>query len=133
LSEALKTNSTLTALDLRSNNIGVNGAKAPAEVLKTNSTLTTLYLEYNSFADTGVEALIEALKSNWTLTTIILRVSASGKYGGPQGQPRSYQFSSRVNLKLSYGYVTEHECLNDCRAYDFEYYIPSPLCARYSA
>ncbi|KAG0058779.1 hypothetical protein BGZ89_000986 [Linnemannia elongata] len=40
LSEALKTNSTLTTLNLESNNIGNNGAQALSRALKTNSTVT---------------------------------------------------------------------------------------------
>ena len=40
LSEALKTNSTLTTLTLRDNWIGPNGAQALSEALKANSTLT---------------------------------------------------------------------------------------------
>jgi len=37
LSEALKTNSTLTALNLGNNTIGDDGAQALAEALKTNA------------------------------------------------------------------------------------------------
>ncbi|KAG0097773.1 hypothetical protein BGZ93_002021, partial [Podila epicladia] len=44
LVETLKTNSTLTTLNLWSNSIGDNGAQALADALKTNSTLTTLDL-----------------------------------------------------------------------------------------
>ncbi|KFH68199.1 hypothetical protein MVEG_05018 [Podila verticillata NRRL 6337] len=39
--EALKTNSTLTTLNLQDNSIGDNGAQALAEALKTKLTLTT--------------------------------------------------------------------------------------------
>ncbi|KAG0255402.1 hypothetical protein BGZ95_005767, partial [Linnemannia exigua] len=44
LAETLKTNSTLTSLNLKKSKIEDNGAKALAEALKTNSTLTTLDL-----------------------------------------------------------------------------------------
>ncbi|KAG0375797.1 hypothetical protein BGX24_008647 [Mortierella sp. AD032] len=73
LAEALKTNSTLTTLDLKHNSIGDNGAKTLAEALKTNSTLTTLYLQGNSIGDSGAQALAEALKSNSTLNTLDLQ------------------------------------------------------------
>ncbi|KAG0041328.1 hypothetical protein BGZ89_007519, partial [Linnemannia elongata] len=70
LAKALKTNSTLTTLDLQGNSIGDDGAKALAEALKTNSTLTTLNLYNNSIGDDGAKALAEALKTNSTLTTL---------------------------------------------------------------
>ncbi|KAF9386232.1 hypothetical protein CPB97_003913 [Podila verticillata] len=56
-SEALKTNSTLTTLDLSGNSIGNNGVQALAEALKTNSTLATLELQNNSIGDTGAQLL----------------------------------------------------------------------------
>ncbi|KAG0358602.1 hypothetical protein BGZ54_010353 [Gamsiella multidivaricata] len=70
LAEALKTNSTLTTLNLESNSIGDNGALALSEALKTNSTLTSLDLQYNSIRENGALALSEALKTNSTLTTL---------------------------------------------------------------
>ncbi|KAG9060730.1 hypothetical protein KI688_008941 [Linnemannia hyalina] len=68
LSETLKTNSSLTTLNLERNSIGDNGAQALSEALKTNSTLTTLNLLRNSIGDNGAQALSEALKTNSTLT-----------------------------------------------------------------
>ncbi|KAF8982665.1 hypothetical protein BGZ46_000848 [Entomortierella lignicola] len=70
LSEALKTNTTLTTLDLRSNSISQEGALALSEALKTNTSLTTLNLGSNSIGQEGVLALSEALKINTTLTTL---------------------------------------------------------------
>ncbi|KFH71343.1 hypothetical protein MVEG_01643 [Podila verticillata NRRL 6337] len=67
LSEALKINSTLTTLNLRSNFIGDDGAQALAEALKTNSTLSVLDLSDNSIGNYGVQALSEALKTNSTI------------------------------------------------------------------
>ncbi|KAG0278197.1 hypothetical protein BGZ96_002500, partial [Linnemannia gamsii] len=72
LSETLNTNSTLTTLSLHYNSIGENGAVALFEVLKFNSTLTTLNLERNCIEDNGAVALSEALKVNSTLTTLNL-------------------------------------------------------------
>ncbi|KAF9280109.1 hypothetical protein BGZ68_007479 [Mortierella alpina] len=82
IAEVLKTNSTLTSLDLRANSIGDNGAKALAEALKTNSTLTTLNLRYNSIGDSGGQALVEALMTNSTLTTLDLAHNSIGDNGG---------------------------------------------------
>jgi Ran GTPase-activating protein (RanGAP) involved in mRNA processing and transport len=50
------------------NSIGSNGGQALAEALKSNSTLTTLDLAGNSIGSNGGQALAEALKSNSTLT-----------------------------------------------------------------
>ncbi|MBM94117.1 MAG: hypothetical protein CMF51_05145, partial [Legionellales bacterium] len=48
LAEALKTNATLTVLNLRDNNIGPEGAIALADALKINTTLTYLSLWNNT-------------------------------------------------------------------------------------
>ncbi|KAG0248331.1 hypothetical protein BGZ95_008108, partial [Linnemannia exigua] len=53
LAETLKTNSTLTTLDLSYNPIGEGGAVVLAEALKTNSTLTTLTLHCNLIKESG--------------------------------------------------------------------------------
>ncbi|KAF8925261.1 hypothetical protein BGZ47_003403, partial [Haplosporangium gracile] len=81
LSEALKTNSTLTTLNLQGNSIGHTGAQALSEALKTNSTLTNLNLSNNSIGDTGAQALSEALKTNSTLTTVNLQGNSIGDNG----------------------------------------------------
>ncbi|KAF9335399.1 hypothetical protein BG006_000186 [Podila minutissima] len=81
LAETLKTNSTLTTLNLKGSSIGDNGAQALAEALKTNSTLTTLNLEGNSIDDNGAQALAETLKTNSTLTTLNLEHNSIGDNG----------------------------------------------------
>ncbi|KAF9951546.1 hypothetical protein BGZ70_000936 [Mortierella alpina] len=48
--------------------IGDNGAQALSEVLKTNSTLTVLNLTGNSIGVNGAQELSEALRTNMTLT-----------------------------------------------------------------
>ncbi|KAF9112498.1 hypothetical protein BGX30_007266, partial [Mortierella sp. GBA39] len=63
LAEALKTNSTLTTMDLQYNSIGLDGAKALAEALRTNSTLTTLKLYGNSIGSDGAMALSKVTKA----------------------------------------------------------------------
>ncbi|KAF9176831.1 hypothetical protein BGZ50_009617 [Haplosporangium sp. Z 11] len=81
LAEALKTNSTLTTLDLSSNSIGDNGAQALSEAIKTNSTLITLKLWNNKIGDNGAQALSEALKANSTLATLDLISNSIGEDG----------------------------------------------------
>ncbi|KAG0247462.1 hypothetical protein BG011_001448, partial [Mortierella polycephala] len=73
LAKALMTNKTLTTLDLKDNRIGDNGVQALSEALETNKTLTTLYLKDNRIGDNGAQALAEALKTNTTLTTLDLQ------------------------------------------------------------
>ena len=66
ISEALKTNSTLTELGLESkmdskNKIGPAGAQALADMLKVNSALTSLNLYYNNIGVEGGKAIAEVL------------------------------------------------------------------------
>ncbi|KAI8598054.1 hypothetical protein EDD21DRAFT_407131 [Dissophora ornata] len=81
LSEALKTNTALTTLDLEKNSIGDEGTLALSEALKTNTTLTTLNLENNSIGNEGALALSEALKTNTALITLDLTNNSIGEEG----------------------------------------------------
>ncbi len=72
---------TFTTVDLRSNKIGAEGAKALAEALKTNASLTTVNLEGNEVGDEGAKALAEALKTNASLTTVDLWGNKIGDEG----------------------------------------------------
>jgi Ran GTPase-activating protein (RanGAP) involved in mRNA processing and transport len=81
LAAVLKTNTTLTSLDLDSNQLGDTGAQALTEALKTNTTLTSLDLSGNQLGDVGVQALAEALKTNTTLTRLNLGNNQPGKVG----------------------------------------------------
>src|SRR5690606_41202016 len=51
--EALKSNSTLSVLDLWGNNIGSEGCKYICEALKSNSTLSQLNLRGNKIGEIG--------------------------------------------------------------------------------
>jgi len=81
LAETLKTNNTLTAINLSGNKIGSEGTRALAEALKTNTTLTSINLEINQIGTEGTRALAEALKTNNTLTSIDLRYNQIGPEG----------------------------------------------------
>ncbi|KAF9425123.1 hypothetical protein BGZ76_003407, partial [Entomortierella beljakovae] len=81
LSKALKTSTVLTCLNLMNNLIGKEGALALSEALKTNTTLTDLYLGYNSIEKKGALALSEALKTNTVLTNLNLRYNLIGEGG----------------------------------------------------
>ena len=68
IGDALKTNNTLTTLSLWNNNI--TDVTSIGEGLKTNNTLETLYLGSNNITD--VESIGEALKTNNTLEVLDL-------------------------------------------------------------
>ena len=72
LSDSLKSNSTLTTLELSENSIGPQGASLLSDYLKSNSTLTSLDLSYNTIGTSGAYSLSDSLKSNSTLTTLTL-------------------------------------------------------------
>ncbi|KOO31958.1 hypothetical protein Ctob_004793 [Chrysochromulina tobinii] len=77
----LKFMAVLTTLDLDSNNIGNNGAKAIAEALKVNGVLTELKLWSNKIGDEGAIAIAEALKVNAVMTTLDLGGNKIGVEG----------------------------------------------------
>jgi hypothetical protein len=70
LAEALRTNTSLTTLELYNNQIGDAGAVALAEALRTNTSLTTLNLSGNQIGDAGAVALAIALRTNTSLTAL---------------------------------------------------------------
>ena len=71
----------VTAIDLSSNWIGVEGAKSISEALKTNKSLTSIHLSYNNIEAEGAKSIGEALKINKSLTSINL----SNNYIGVEG------------------------------------------------
>lgn len=79
LSSALKVNSTLTNLDLSYNKIGSSGAQALADALQINTALTKLDLTFNEIDAKGIQSLSEALKSNASLTTLKLNRNKIGE------------------------------------------------------
>ncbi|KAF9103543.1 hypothetical protein BGX27_010540, partial [Mortierella sp. AM989] len=81
LANSLKTNTTFTTLDLRSNSIGNEEALVLSEALYINTTLTTLNLRDNSIEKEGARALSEALKTNTTLATLDLGNNSIEKEG----------------------------------------------------
>eukprot|EP00300_Choanocystis_sp_HF-7_P028025 c33375_g1_i1.p1 GENE.c33375_g1_i1~~c33375_g1_i1.p1 ORF type:complete len:284 (-),score=89.70 c33375_g1_i1:5-808(-) len=69
LGNALRTNTSLTYLELTRNNISTEGAKAIAQALHSNKSLNELGLGGNAIGDAGAAAFIEALNANETLKT----------------------------------------------------------------
>ena len=64
IAEALKTNSTLTSIDLQSNNIGDDGAKDIAEALQINSSITSIKLKYNNISDKMIKTIDSLIENN---------------------------------------------------------------------
>ncbi|KAK5827778.1 hypothetical protein F5H01DRAFT_362240 [Linnemannia elongata] len=100
LAEALKTNSTLTTLNLSCSSVGEKGAQALAEALKTNSTLTALDVS-TMIGDKGVQALAEALKTNSTLTTLSCGANSIGEKGAMAMAETLKTNSTLTSLDLS--------------------------------
>lgn len=70
LARALRSNCSLTYLNLGYNAIGETGAAAIGEALQSNCNLTHLYLTKNKIGDRGVEALAKALQSKRFFTQL---------------------------------------------------------------
>eukprot|EP00013_Stygamoeba_regulata_P011663 CAMPEP_0177682206 /NCGR_PEP_ID=MMETSP0447-20121125/31132_1 /TAXON_ID=0 /ORGANISM="Stygamoeba regulata, Strain BSH-02190019" /LENGTH=211 /DNA_ID=CAMNT_0019191687 /DNA_START=218 /DNA_END=853 /DNA_ORIENTATION=- len=81
LANALKSNNTVTSLDLKGNFIAAAGAQAFAEYLKTNGSITDLNLGANRIGPVGGQAIGEALKENKKLATLDLQANGIGDVG----------------------------------------------------
>lgn len=80
LGEALRVNSTLTALDVAGNGIAQEGAAGLAEGLSRNTTLRHLDLTSNNLRDGGVEELWRAVTLSG-LTSVVVARNAIGPAG----------------------------------------------------
>jgi hypothetical protein len=72
LSAALKTNQSLTEVDLSHNAITLDGWKWLSEALKTNQSLTSLNLTPTHVSPEGCHLLSEALKHNQVLSHLVM-------------------------------------------------------------
>ena len=68
--EALTRNTTLTELNMASNNIGDDGSKMIGELLMSNTTLQKVHMWSNNIKEGGAKAISAALRSNTTLTLL---------------------------------------------------------------
>ena len=78
LAEAIKHNSTLRQLDLSQNRFGVGDCNILADAIKHNSTITHLNLSSNSFGFKECTALAEAIKHNSTIRQLDLSGTSIG-------------------------------------------------------
>jgi Ran GTPase-activating protein (RanGAP) involved in mRNA processing and transport len=81
LADALKHNTTLASLNVEDNNIGAKGAAELADALRYNRALTYLNLEGNDIGDDGAAALADALKVNTTLAWLNVKGNNIGVDG----------------------------------------------------
>jgi Ran GTPase-activating protein (RanGAP) involved in mRNA processing and transport len=79
LCEALKGNLTIHNVDLRNNQISMQGAKYIAEMIKVNTTITHMDLSWNDFDKEGGLAILESLKRNNTLLQLELNGCRCGE------------------------------------------------------
>ncbi|KAF8946564.1 hypothetical protein BGZ47_000162 [Haplosporangium gracile] len=105
MAEALRTNSTLITLHLGSNVIGDSGAQSLSAVLKMNSTLITLNLDHNSIGDEGAQALSEVLKTNSTLITLHLGSNMIGDSGAQSLSAVLKTNSTLITLNLDHNSI----------------------------
>ena len=77
----LKHCTNLQTLDLHSNNMGNDGAKALADCLKHHNNLQTLYLYSNNIGNDGAKALADCLKHHTNLQTLSLSSNNIGSVG----------------------------------------------------
>jgi len=107
LSEALKTNSSLTSINLYGNRIGNIGAEKLAEVLRFNRTLRILNLEANEIGNEGVILLADALSHNTTLTQLSLSSNNIGDVGAVALSEMLVHNYSLKNLNLLVNEIEE--------------------------
>ncbi|MGC0372151.1 MAG: hypothetical protein DGJ47_000857 [Rickettsiaceae bacterium] len=80
LSESLSLNKSLIYLNLYHNNIGKKGAAYLGEALEKNKTLKTLLIHFNNLCEEGIEFIAKALQYNTSLTEIDLSSNNTTPY-----------------------------------------------------
>jgi hypothetical protein len=81
LADALKSNTSVTSINLNNNTIGYVGASALADALKVNTSVTVIGLSRNAIGGEGASALADALKVNTLVTRIDLKSNTIGDEG----------------------------------------------------
>jgi Ran GTPase-activating protein (RanGAP) involved in mRNA processing and transport len=81
MAKMINTNEGLVSLNLASNNIGIDpgGAMALAAAIRGNTTLSQLNINTNDLRSEGAKALAEALEKNGTLGTLDISGNSLGK------------------------------------------------------
>ena len=117
LAEALKMNSSVTALDLSRSYIGAHGdpgvvgahgAAALADALTENKRLTELNLSYNNIGHPGAAALADALTMNKSLTKLNLSFNNIGDPGAAGLAGALTENKRLTELNLSHNKIAAH-------------------------
>lgn len=104
ISEALPKTRKLILLDLRGNErVGDTGAKLLAEGLRTNMTVTTMDLSDCAIGDEGLGCISEALKVNKTLHTLLIGLNPSITHVGAAKLSEAIQQNSTLRVVSLYG------------------------------
>lgn len=103
IADALAFNKTLTHLNLSSNRIGEDGAKVLSEAILASNTLEYLDIGYNRIKDPGVKYITEMLQKNTSLETLILVYNEFGKEGLLSLISTLKQFNRRLSALFIWG------------------------------
>ena len=99
LAQALKANTSLSCLNLSDNIIGDEGANSLAQALKVNSSLSCLNLSHNIIGDEGANSLAQALRVNTSLSSLELLGNSIGyKKASSVAQAIRQNFRSPLGL-----------------------------------
>ncbi|AZL16109.1 leucine-rich repeat domain-containing protein [Rickettsiales endosymbiont of Stachyamoeba lipophora] len=105
IADTLNTNKTLASLDLKYNDIGAAGAKDLADTLKTNTTLASLDLELNGIKDAGAKDLASALKVNKSLASLNLELNSVRDAGAKDLADALETNTALTSLNLAYNNI----------------------------
>lgn len=99
IGNALEVNQTVQQIDLWKNNLGDEGAKVIAKVLEVNCTLNQIDLSDNAISIVGARALADAMKANRVVTRMNL---SRNNLGGEGAQIlREIDGYLKRNIKIS--------------------------------
>lgn len=108
LAEGLLWNTSLTTLGLNANNINAKGAETLAEALQRNSSLSELDLRHNTITSSGCEALAKALVCNDTLEILRLGYNGLGDTGARALAEALQQNCRLTDLDLTMNYLSAY-------------------------
>ena len=102
LADVLKSNATVTELNLNGNDIGDDGTASLAGELQSINNVEVLKVSRNGIGDAGVADLSSALKFNTTLTALFLSLNRIGEAGAAALADGLKSNKTLTELDLSY-------------------------------
>jgi len=107
LADALRGNSSITALNIAYNSVGDEGARYLAESLRSNFSLTVLHMYGNRVGDEGMRYIAEALRSNSSLTVLDMCNNHVGAEGMRYLAESLRSNSSLTTLEIGFNRVND--------------------------